>query len=956
MSSSNTFYNTKCYCNRCNNNGQGYTLVASRTAQRHSKRARIEQSNSNEIGMIISVFIFMYSVISTQQSGPSDVLDGQTNSPFWDADVMLDEGDSVANEANADGERDDESDDEEDEGEDEVEIEVEEFDSEDPFPTPNMPENPVHRFIAVFVVLFASRYVVNKGAVVLIEFINTLLTIYEQDFQLPSSLLGLQRMTGYSAISNGIRRFVACPDCHAVYEENQSVPPHCVFTKVGARLTCNCKLTKVTSSGALVPKRVFQYQSLKHALKILFLRPDFEASIQHWNQELKIMDTMCDIFDGVMWKELKDISGESFVAHPRSLMLTLNIDWFQPFDRVTYSCGAIYLVVNNLPREERFKAENTILVGLMPGPKEPKSEEINHYLKPLVDELEQLYVGMTIPTFECISGATVRAALFMVACDIPAARKTSGFTSHNSTNACYKCCRKFSRLPGTSSVDFRGFNESGWRRRRGVENRLHAEVWKSASTPSERHELEVENGVRWSQLHRLGYFDLVRGTIIDPMHNLFLGTAKRMVETWTTSGLITDRKLASMQVMAESMVVPTDYTILKTKISRGFPYMKADEWKSWVLVYSPVLLRDVLPLDKFKNWIDFVDACRLLATPTITFDDLDDAHAHLERFCQKCEELYPAPTLTCNMHLHIHLRETIRDFGPVYGYWLFGFERYNGLLKKIDTNRRDGFESTFMKTFVEDMYKGDYVQKMLSCPNQASFRPLLSKLTSSSTTATSSSAPLSHTPFILQLFVRASLKPEFPIKGNEPLPLSAFPLLVRKPSVMDDTDYLQLLEYYRLSYGIPSLQHYHQATSSGIFVDNHITKIKSINLLGQTYKGKNGSVDRGSFIQALFLGRVGDPPRAYTGQIQYLFLHKLSCSSIGNNSTHVFAFVRWLINMPSRTREYEGVEVCSPSFSPDDYHCILPVHRILLEVATAELVSGVNVKMLVIPLPKKMYA
>lgn len=48
--------------------------------------------------------------------------------------------------------------------------------------------------------------------------------------------------------------------------------------------------------------------------------------------------------------------------------------------------GVIYLVVLNLPREERFKDENMICVGLIPGPKEPKIN-INAYLEPLVDEL-----------------------------------------------------------------------------------------------------------------------------------------------------------------------------------------------------------------------------------------------------------------------------------------------------------------------------------------------------------------------------------------------------------------------------------------------------------------------------------------------------------------------------------------------------------------------------------------
>ncbi|OAD72668.1 hypothetical protein PHYBLDRAFT_113343, partial [Phycomyces blakesleeanus NRRL 1555(-)] len=83
-----------------------------------------------------------------------------------------------------------------------------------------------------------------------------------------------------------------------------------------------------------------------------------------------------------------------------------------------------------------------------------------------------------------------------------------------------------------------------------------------ASTPSERHQLEVENGVQWSQLHRLGYFDLVHGMIIDPMHNLFLETPKGMMDWWIEERKITERDFVTMQKIADKMVVPNDYMVL----------------------------------------------------------------------------------------------------------------------------------------------------------------------------------------------------------------------------------------------------------------------------------------------------------------------------------------------------------------------------------------------------------
>ena len=63
-------------------------------------------------------------------------------------------------------------------------------------------------------------------------------------------------------------------------------------------------------------------------------------------------------------------NNNDFLKYPYSYLLTLNVDWFQPFTHAIYSTGAVYLTVQDIPRSERYKTNNIILVGLMPGPKE----------------------------------------------------------------------------------------------------------------------------------------------------------------------------------------------------------------------------------------------------------------------------------------------------------------------------------------------------------------------------------------------------------------------------------------------------------------------------------------------------------------------------------------------------------------------------------------------------------
>ncbi|OAD72407.1 hypothetical protein PHYBLDRAFT_169538 [Phycomyces blakesleeanus NRRL 1555(-)] len=116
-------------------------------------------------------------------------------------------------------------------------------------------------------------------------------------------------------------------------------------------------------------------------------------------------------------------------------------------------------------------------------------------------------------------------------------------------------------------------------------------------------ETKKENGTWWSELHRLSYFDPVCFTVIDPMHNLYLGTAKQMIQIWHECNYINEKNQLTMQELANGIVVPCGYVHITKKIADGFSFMKADEWKSWCVIYSPFVLKHVLPAKNLKNWI-----------------------------------------------------------------------------------------------------------------------------------------------------------------------------------------------------------------------------------------------------------------------------------------------------------------------------------------------------------------
>lgn len=108
----------------------------------------------------------------------------------------------------------------------------------------------------------------------------------------------------------------------------------------------------------------------------------------------------------------------------------MNVDWFEPYEHGVYSVGAIYLTIQNLPRDQHYKPENILLVGVIPGPKEPKLT-INSYITPLILEFREAWErGLQVIMKNNVS-VCVKLALSCITCDIPASRKVCGYLSHN---------------------------------------------------------------------------------------------------------------------------------------------------------------------------------------------------------------------------------------------------------------------------------------------------------------------------------------------------------------------------------------------------------------------------------------------------------------------------------------------------------------------------------------------
>ena len=83
-------------------------------------------------------------------------------------------------------------------------------------------------------------------------------------------------------------------------------------------------------------------------------RNGFLEDCEHWGDRHLAPGLLGDIYDGRVWKEFQNVSGQPFLADPNDLVFNLNIDWFNPFKHTEYSVGDMYLVVLNLLRSKHL--------------------------------------------------------------------------------------------------------------------------------------------------------------------------------------------------------------------------------------------------------------------------------------------------------------------------------------------------------------------------------------------------------------------------------------------------------------------------------------------------------------------------------------------------------------------------------------------------------------------------
>ena len=116
-------------------------------------------------------------------------------------------------------------------------------------------------------------------------------------------------------------------------------------------------------------------------------------------------------------------------------------------------------------------------------------------------------------------------------------------------------------------------------------------------------------GTRYSELMALPYFDCVRYHVIDPMHNLFTGTAKHVMKNnWLDEAQpkLNKKDLASIQEKLDKIKAPSSVGRMPREIVHRYGGFTADQWKTFTVLFSIFVVHNVLPAPDLELWRYFV--------------------------------------------------------------------------------------------------------------------------------------------------------------------------------------------------------------------------------------------------------------------------------------------------------------------------------------------------------------
>ena len=193
----------------------------------------------------------------------------------------------------------------------------------------------------------------------------------------------------------------------------------------------------------------------------------------------------------------------------------------------------------------------------------------------------------------------------------------------------------------------------------------------------------------FSPLTEITRIDMIMCFPVEPMHNLFLGTMRRLLHYWV------DKPGTSMyRIPPRIKIKISGKNLLLGKCLRGlfsreqqefhvYKNWKATELRSFLLYTGVLSLKGFINDQIYNHFLLLHSAVTILSSHRYCFSNWKEAEKLLKRFVSKAAEIYGSGFISYNIHTLQHLPIFVSLYGPIDAFWAFPFENNLNCVKKL---------------------------------------------------------------------------------------------------------------------------------------------------------------------------------------------------------------------------------------------------------------------------------
>ncbi len=448
-----------------------------------------------------------------------------------------------------------------------------------------------------------------------------------------------------------------------------------LYDKEQIYFTCTLCATKSKQKECFSKGKYFLVHPIKDQLKYFLENTNLASIIDNRKRaNTNFSNAKGEVYSGDCYNKERT---QLFLKQSRyNITMSFSSDGLQPFSSAQSSIWPLSCTINEVDASE--KSNFIVMCCLYHDESKPKANTI---LQPFVDQTKELFKNGFYWVDAKGEKHNSRVMFCLCIADAPARAMFGNLKQFNGEYGCGLCLH-----PGVQLL------KGGRGQKRVYDFTYPLPKERDAESTFEQAKEAIERGKAVmgvkgpSLMYSIPHMDPILGMAPDIMHGGFLGLNKQFMILWGT-----DSKRA-FYVTKFAMLVDAILLDIQTPtdIPRGYrSYQKhgckwkANEHKSFLLLYSPIALKDVLEPDYYRHWLLLVNAFSLILRTKVTNQHIETAALLLNRFVFETESLYGLEHMSYNVHLLTHLPDYVRKWGAPWAYSAFLYEDFCGLLKHL---------------------------------------------------------------------------------------------------------------------------------------------------------------------------------------------------------------------------------------------------------------------------------